>query len=48
VEWLTEHKLPIGSAISSFVDLLNDHAAGFFDAISDSLSWLIEGTILCC
>lgn len=44
MEWLTQQKLPIGAAISSLVDLLNEHAAGFFDAISDSLSWLIEGT----
>lgn len=44
MEWLTQQKLPIGAAISSLVDLLNEHAAGFFDAISDSLSWLIEGS----
>ena len=44
MDWLTEHKLPIGSTISSLVNLLNEHASGFFDAISDSLSWLIEGT----
>ena len=43
-DWLTSHKIPIGSAIGSLVDFLNTHAAGVFDAISDSLSWLIEGS----
>ena len=42
--WLTVHKIPIGKTIARFVDFLNDHAAGFFDAIADSLGWLSEGT----
>lgn len=44
MDWLTDTKIPIGKLIARFVDFLNDHAAGFFDAIADSLSWLIEGT----
>lgn len=44
MEWLTDTKIPIGKLIASFVDFLNDHAAGFFDAIADSLEWLIEGS----
>jgi glycine betaine/proline transport system permease protein len=44
MEWLTSTKIPIGKTIARFVDFLNDHAAGFFDAIADSLSWLIDGS----
>lgn len=44
MDWLSETKIPIGKTIARFVDFLNDHAAGFFDAISDSLSWLINGS----
>ena len=45
MDWITEYKLPLGKAISRFVDYLNEHAAGFFNLISDSLGFLIEGTI---
>jgi len=44
MEWLTDTKIPIGEMIARFVDFLNDHAAGFFDAISDSLGWLIDSS----
>lgn len=44
MEWLTDNRIPIGEVIASFVDLLNEHASGVFDAISDSLGWLIEGS----
>lgn len=44
MDWLSETKIPIGKTIARFVDFLNDHAAGFFDAISDSLSWIINGS----
>lgn len=44
MEWLTDSKIPIGKQIARFVDFLNEHAAGFFDAISDSLGWLIDGS----
>lgn len=42
--WITETKIPIGDTIARFVDFLNEHAAGFFDAIAESLGWLIDGT----
>jgi len=41
--WLTEHKIPLGSWIKSFVDFLNLHAQGLFDGISLVLGSLIEG-----
>ncbi|MEE9321428.1 MAG: choline ABC transporter permease subunit [Granulosicoccus sp.] len=44
LDWLTSYKIPIGSTIGSFVDFLNAHAAGFFDAVSDSLGWLIDSS----
>lgn len=44
MDWLTDTKIPIGKAIAQFVDFLNDHASGFFDAIADSLGWMIEGS----
>ena len=43
MEWLTDHKIPIGKSIKVFVDYLNDYLFWFFDAISVSLGFLIEG-----
>ncbi len=45
MDWLTENKIPLGKWIKSFVDFLNDHAAGFFNTISDVLGFFIEGLI---
>lgn len=44
MDWLTDTKIPIGELIAQFVDFLNEHASGVFDAISDSLGWLIDGS----
>ncbi|MBV1789607.1 choline ABC transporter permease subunit [Marinobacterium sp. D7] len=41
MNWLTEHKIPLGAAMEEFVDWLTLHASGLFDAISGSLEWLI-------
>ncbi len=43
MNWLTEHKIPLGDWISAFVDFLNEYAAGFFDLVSEVLGFLIEG-----
>jgi glycine betaine/proline transport system permease protein len=43
MDWLTDHKIPLGSWINSLVDLLNAHAAGLFDLISWVLGGLIDG-----
>jgi glycine betaine/proline transport system permease protein len=43
MDWLTAYKIPLGNWIKSLVDLLNAHAAGFFDAISWVLGGLIDG-----
>jgi len=42
--WLTGHRLPIGKTIGTLVEFLEDNASGVFDAISDSLGFLIDGT----
>ena len=40
---MTDHKIPLGKWIASFVDLLLDRAAWFFDYLSEILKFLIEG-----
>lgn len=45
MEWLTDHKIPLGNWIRVFVNFLNDHAAWLFDLVSDVLGVLIEGLI---
>ena len=45
MEFLEKYKIPLGDWISTFVDFLNDHAAWFFNFISDVLGFLIEGLI---
>ena len=44
-DWFTGYKIPLGTWISGFVDLLNDHAAFLFNATSDGLGFLIDGLI---
>ena len=44
MEWLEEHKLPIGKGIARFVDFLNDYFFWFFDGLTEGLTFLIEGT----
>ena len=43
MDWLTDHKIPLGKWIKSFVDLMLDHAAWFFDFLSELLEFPIEG-----
>ncbi len=45
MDWLTEHRIPLGKWINWFVDLLNENAAWFFDFVSDLLGFLIHGLI---
>lgn len=39
---MEQFKLPLGNYIETFVDWLVDNGASFFDAISESLEWLIS------
>lgn len=41
--WVTEHKLPLGTYIASFVEALTENAASAFDLVSENLSELILG-----
>jgi glycine betaine/proline transport system permease protein len=42
-EWISAHKIPLGTWMSDGVDLLNQNAQSFFDALSAGLSFLING-----
>jgi glycine betaine/proline transport system permease protein len=43
LDWLTEHKIPLGAWLRSGVDVLTTHGQGFFDAVSLVLGGLIDG-----
>lgn len=45
MDWLTEHKLPLGKWIKACVEWLLDNATWLFDAISEGLEFVIEGMI---
>ncbi|HZB61112.1 MAG TPA: choline ABC transporter permease subunit [Microvirga sp.] len=42
-DWLVEHKIPLGSWVKSFVDLLNEHAQAVFDFVSLVIGAWIDG-----
>lgn len=42
-DWLTEHKIPLGAWLKTFVDFLTDHGQSVFDFISLVLGGLIDG-----
>lgn len=44
-DWLVEHKIPLGAWMKAFVDWLTDNAAGFFDAVSNGLGFVIDGLV---
>ncbi|MDJ0686308.1 MAG: choline ABC transporter permease subunit [Alphaproteobacteria bacterium] len=43
MDWLTEHKLPVGAWIELFVDWLYEHFFWFFDGTTAVFEFLIEG-----
>ena len=45
MDWLQEHKLPIGPWAKALVDWLTDHAAWFFDGLSAILDGGISGLL---
>ena len=45
MEWLTDHKIPLGTWIDQFVNFTNEHAAWVFDIISETLNFLIDGFV---
>jgi glycine betaine/proline transport system permease protein len=42
-DWLVDHKIPLGSWVKAFVDLLNEHAQVVFDFISLVIGAWIDG-----
>ncbi len=43
MDWVTEHKIPLGHWIRQFVDFILEYGAGFFDILSVALEFMIEG-----
>ena len=43
MEWLTDHKIPIGKVMKDFVDFLNDYFFWFFDGLTVGLEFVLEG-----
>jgi glycine betaine/proline transport system permease protein len=45
MEWLVQHKIPVGDWIKILVDWLNAHASWFFDLISTVVGGVINGLL---
>ena len=45
MDWLTDNKIPVGSAAEAVFDWLQDHGEWFFDGLSDLLEALIDGIL---
>ena len=44
--WIIAHKIPLGGWLQSGLDVLNNHAGGFFDFISLVLGALINALLV--
>ena len=42
-DWMADNKIPVGSTIASGIDMLKAHGAGFFDGVSDTVRFVIDG-----
>ncbi len=42
-DWVTTYKLPLGWAVKQVITWLQDHAAWFFDLITDSIGFMVDG-----
>ena len=47
MDWLTDHKLPVGRTAKAVFDWLNANMAGVFDAISDAMEAMIAAILWC-
>lgn len=45
MEWLTDHKLPVGPIAKTVFDWLKNNGAWFFDWLSDTLEAMIDGIL---
>lgn len=42
-DWITSHKIPVGTAASDAVDWIRDHCQGFFNVVSDAIGSTADG-----
>jgi len=42
-DWMTDNKILVGAWIASGIEVLKTHGAGFFDALSNSVRFFIDG-----
>ena len=45
MEWLTDHKIPVGKTAKSIFDWLQDNGSWFFDGLADWMDNLIDGIL---
>jgi glycine betaine/proline transport system permease protein len=45
MDWLTQHKIPVGQTAREVFTWLQDNGAWFFDGLSDAMEALIDGTL---
>lgn len=47
MDWLTDHKIPVGKTAKNFFDKLQEKGEGFFDLLSDVLETFIDEILWC-
>ncbi|TGD64730.1 choline ABC transporter permease subunit [Tabrizicola sp. WMC-M-20] len=47
MDWLTDHKLPVGRTAKAVFDWMNANLGGVFDAISDAMEAMIDAILWC-
>lgn len=45
MDWITDHKIPVGKTAKSVFDWMRDNLGGVFDAISAVMEWLIAAIL---
>ena len=45
MDWITDHKIPVGKAAKTVFDWMRDNLGGLFDAIAAGMEWLIAGIL---
>lgn len=47
LDWLTDHKIPVGKAAKAVFDWMNAHLGGLFDAIAAAMEAMIDAILWC-
>lgn len=47
LDWLTDHKIPVGKAAKAVFDWMNGHLGGLFDAIAAIMEAMIDAILWC-